>query len=141
MRARVPVVSPVVLVPVAIGMAIRKANAALANKLDKPVRIVSAVFLVLVILAAVLSNRDKLVEYFQEVGLAAFAFNLASMLVGYCIPLLARVERRQAIAIGMEIGIHNGTLAIAIATTVLQNPTMSVPPVANGTINRTGFSG
>ena len=50
------------------------------------------------------------------------------MLVGYGLPLLFRVERKQAIAIGMEIGIHNGTLAIAIALTVLGNSTMSVPP-------------
>ena len=43
-------------------------------------------------------------------------------------PRLARVERRQAIAIGMEIGIHNGTLAIAVAFNVLGNATMSIPP-------------
>jgi BASS family bile acid:Na+ symporter len=28
----------------------------------------------------------------------------------------------------MEIGIHNGTLAIFIALNVLQNSTMSIPP-------------
>ena len=39
-----------------------------------------------------------------------------------------RVPERQAIAIGMEIGIHNGTLAIAIATTVLGRDAMALPP-------------
>jgi BASS family bile acid:Na+ symporter len=33
-----------------------------------------------------------------------------------------------AIAIGMEIGIHNGTLAIAVALNVLGSPAMSIPP-------------
>jgi BASS family bile acid:Na+ symporter len=38
------------------------------------------------------------------------------------------VYKRQQIAIGMEIGIHNGTMAIFIATTVLNNSVMSIPP-------------
>ncbi len=38
-----------------------------------------------------------------------------------------RLPKKQAIAIAMEIGIHNGTLAIFIALNVLQNPTISVP--------------
>jgi bile acid:Na+ symporter, BASS family len=61
------------------------------------------------------------------VGTAALLFNLVSMLGGYFIPLLFSLPRKQAIAIGMEIGIHNGTLAIAVATTVLGNTVMSIP--------------
>jgi BASS family bile acid:Na+ symporter len=118
----------IVLVPVGIGMLVRARNAAFANRLDKPVRIVSAVFLVAVIASAIIKERATLGDSFREVGLAAFAFNLASMLVGYVIPRLVRVEPKQAVAIGMEIGIHNGTLAIAIALTVLENSTMSIPP-------------
>jgi bile acid:Na+ symporter, BASS family len=86
------------------------------------------VFLLLLIAAAILRERANLGDYFQQVGLAALAFNLVSLLVGYCVPLILRVERKQAIAIGMEIGVHNGALAIAIAITVLGNSTMSIPP-------------
>jgi len=118
----------VVLVPVLIGMLVRAQKPAIADRLDKPVRLVSAVFLVLVIIAAVIKERANVGTYLQQVGLAALAFNLSSMAVGYGLPMLFRVERKQAIAIGMEIGIHNGTLAIAIALTVLGNSTMSVPP-------------
>lgn len=119
----------IVLVPVGIGMLIRSKKASLADRLNKPVRITSAVFLVLVIAAAVAKERAQLGEYFRVVGMAALAFNLVSMAVGYFVPLLAKVERKQAIAIGMEIGIHNGTLAIAIASspTLLNNSTMAMP--------------
>jgi BASS family bile acid:Na+ symporter len=50
--------------------------------------------------------------------------------VGYGLPRLLRLDKRQSIAIGMEIGIHNGTLAIAIASTptLLNNSTMAIPP-------------
>lgn len=120
----------IVLVPVSIGMLIRAKKRSLASQLDKPVRILSAVFLLLVIASAVAKERANLGDFFRQVGLAALAFNLASMAVGYFVPLLLRVERRQAIAIGMEIGIHNGTLAIAIASapTLLNNSTMAIPP-------------
>jgi BASS family bile acid:Na+ symporter len=118
----------VVLTPVAIGMVVRARRPEVADRLDRPVRLVSAVFLVLVIAAAVLRERANLTLFLEQVGLAALAFNLASLAVGYFVPRLLRVERRQAIAIGMEIGIHNGTLAITIALNVLGDPVMSIPP-------------
>jgi BASS family bile acid:Na+ symporter len=120
----------VVLVPVAIGMLIRSKKPGFADRLDKPVRIISAVFLVLVVGSAIAKERGNLGEFFQQVGLAALAFNLASLLVGYVIPRLFRVEAKQAVAIGMEIGIHNGTLAIAIASSpsLLNDPVMAIPP-------------
>jgi bile acid:Na+ symporter, BASS family len=85
------------------------------------------VFLILVIVAAILRERANIGTYMQLVGTAALIFNLVSMLGGYFIPLLFQLPRKQAIAIGMEIGIHNGTLAIAVATTVLGNSAMSIP--------------
>ncbi len=120
----------VVLVPVAIGMLIRAKKPLTADRMDRPVRALSAVFLILVIGSAIVNERANIGTYFREVGLAALAFNLASMAVGYVVPRLLRVERRQAIAIGMEIGIHNGTLAIAIASSpaLLNNPAMAIPP-------------
>ena len=118
----------IVLVPVAIGMFVRSRKPHVADRLDKPVRILSAGFLLLVVGAAIAGERANIGTYVQQVGAAALAFNLTSMLVGYVIPRAARVARKQAIAIGMEIGIHNGTLAIAIALNVLGNSAMSIPP-------------
>jgi BASS family bile acid:Na+ symporter len=120
----------IVLVPVAIGMAVRGKWPATATRLDRPVRLLSAVFLILVIASAVLKERANLGDYFRQVGLAALAFNLVSMMIGYFIPILVRLPERQAVAIGMEIGIHNGTLAIAIASSplLLNNGVMAIPP-------------
>jgi len=120
----------IVLVPVAIGMTIRRFSEPTAKKLEKPVRILSAVFLVLIVLASIAKERANILPMFKEVGLAALAFNLTSMAVGYLIPLLVRLPKKQAVAIGMEIGIHNGTLAIAIASSplLLNDPRMAIPP-------------
>lgn len=118
----------IVMIPVTLGMFIRSKAPSVAAKLDKPVKILSALFLILIILAAVLKEKEHIAEYFQQVGMAALVFNIASMAVGYFIPSLLRLDKRQSIAIGMEVGIHNGTLAIYIALTVIGNSVMSIPP-------------
>ena len=68
-------------------------------------------------------------QYFAIVGAAALAFNVISLAVGYGVPRLLKLELRQSIAIGMEIGVHNGTLAIAIALSplLLNNGVMAAP--------------
>jgi BASS family bile acid:Na+ symporter len=126
----------IVLVPVAIGMALRRRFPALAARLNTPVKILSLVFLIAVVAATSWNERENLTTFFRQVGLAALAFNLVSMAVGYVVPRVARLPKEQAIAIGMEIGIHNATLAIAIASspTLLNNGTMAVPAAVYGVI-------
>lgn len=121
-------VCSIVLLPVSIGMLMRSKATAFALKLEKPVKIVSALFLTLIIILAVLKEKDHMSQYFQEVGTAALVFNVLSMGIGYFIPRLFKLGEKQAIAIGMEIGIHNGTLAIYIALSVIGNSAMSIPP-------------
>lgn len=118
----------IVLIPVSIGMLIKRFKPTISSTLEKPVKIASAILLVLVIVATILKDRAVLGQYFAQIGLAAFLFNVVSLLGGYFIPKLFSIDKKQAIAIGMEIGIHNGTLAIFIALTVLNNSVMSVPP-------------
>lgn len=119
----------IVLLPVSIGMIVRSKFSKLAAALDKPVKIASAIFLTLVIILTLLKEKSHIVEDFKVVGLATLTLNVASMAIGYFVPLFFQLGKKQAIAIGMEIGIHNGTLAIFIALTVIGNSTMSIPPV------------
>lgn len=127
--AKVVQVFAIVLDPVAIGMWLRSRFPGFAERMQKPVKIISALFLLLIILLAVAKDWRTFVDYAPAVGGAALAFNLLSMAVGYCVPRLLKLNLRQAIAIAMEIGIHNGTLAIALALSpaLLNNPTMAIP--------------
>jgi BASS family bile acid:Na+ symporter len=117
----------IVLLPVTIGMILKSKLPSFAAKMDKPVKIFSAVFLFLIIVAAFYRERVMLTTHFGAIGFPVLVFNLLSMGLGYYLPQVWRVEKKQAIAIGMEIGIHNGTLAIFIALSVLNNSLMSVP--------------
>jgi bile acid:Na+ symporter, BASS family len=118
----------IAVVPIALGMLIRKFARSLARKADKPVKILSAVFLVLVIAGAILKERAQFAEYFVLAGPVTLTLNVLTLLMGYLTSRLFRLSHRQSITVSIESGIQNGTLAIAIAATMLQNTAMTIPP-------------
>jgi BASS family bile acid:Na+ symporter len=118
----------IVLVPVTIGMLVRSKSPGFAARMDKPVKILSALVLIILIVSVTLREKQVLLDYASSLGLPVLLFNVLSMAIGYYVPQFFNVQKKQAVAIGMEIGIHNGTLAIYIALSVLGNSVMSVPP-------------
>lgn len=126
----------IVLVPTLAGMVLRGRLPATADRLTRPVKVLSVVVLVVVIVGAVVKERANIVDYLAAVGVVALAFNVLSLLVGYGLPRLAGVERRDAIAAGMEIGIHNSTLAItlALSPTLLNSAEMAIPAAVYGVL-------
>lgn len=124
----------IVLLPVLIGMAIRAANETFAKKMDKPVRIASVIILVVVILGAVIQNLTILKENLGSLAGITIVFCLLSLLIGYVVPRLFKVTTGESIATSFEIGIHNATLAIVIAQSVLNNLEMSLPAAVYGVL-------
>ncbi|MFJ7329075.1 bile acid:sodium symporter family protein [Streptomyces cyaneofuscatus] len=117
----------IVLIPVAIGMAVRRRSAGFAARADRPVRIFSIVVLVIVSVGALLGERENLADYMQQVGLVTGIFCLASLTLGYAGARLLRLDERQAIASSMEVGIHNTTVALTIALSVLDSTEVAIP--------------
>lgn len=124
----------IVLVPVAVGMAVRQAAPRAAEQADRPVRVLSAVVLTLVIVGALVAERENLREYFTDIGVAAALFCACSLALGYALPRAAGVADRQALASAFEVGIHNSTLAIAVAVSVLDNEALAVPAAVYGVL-------
>lgn len=125
--AEVIQVFALILVPVALGMLVRARKEAFAIRMDKPVRIASAIILFVMILGVLLAERENVGEYVKDIGLAAALFCALSLLLGYLVPKAFKVPGPQAIASSMEIGVHNSTLAIYVAVEVLDNVEISVP--------------
>ena len=121
----------ITIVPAALGMLVKAWAPAFAQKAQKPVKIMSAVFLVLVILAAIYQERATIVRSMVLAGPAALLLNISGMLLGYYIPRLFNLPWAQQITISIETSIQNGTLAIAIASSplMLGNATMAIPAV------------
>lgn len=124
----------IVLVPVVIGMWVRSRYEAWALRMNNPVRIASVVVLVLVIVAAIATGFQLLVDNIATLGPVALLLSILSLTVGYFVPKAFKVERDQAIASAMEIGIHNATIAITLALTVLNDEAMAIPAAVYGVV-------
>ena len=121
-------VAAIILVPVLIGMLVRSRWPDFAKRMEKPIKLFSIIVLAILIFAAIYIERGKLLDSIVAVGLACLLFNVVSMVSGYLAPLALKLPERQAIAITMEIGIHNTALAIYVALNVLNNPAASLVP-------------
>lgn len=117
----------IVLIPVTIGLFVNSKNPTFSKKVDKPFRIFSMLILILIIAAAIIKEKATLGDSFAQIGLVVLAFNILSMAIGYLVPLLAKLKHSEATAISMEVGIHNGTLAIYIAMSVLNSFALALP--------------
>lgn len=117
----------ITVIPVVIGMVLNAKWPDLSKRAERPVKIVSAVFLVLIILAALLKERANIVDFAQKAGPVALLLNLLGMMLGYAVTFVLTRRKRQAVTVGVEVGVVNGTLGIAIAAGILGNSVMTIP--------------
>ena len=117
----------IILIPVCIGMLLRHYAPHFSEKLNKPLRIFSVAFLILIIIGAIAKERANIMEYIGQVGLATIIFCISSLIIGYFVPRLMGINSAQARACAFEIGIHNSTLAMTIALTVIANSAVAMP--------------
>lgn len=124
----------IAIIPALIGAFIHRRHPELAARLDRPVKLLATLFLAAVVLFALLGQWRLLLVWGPTVGGVVLAFNLLSLAVGYAVPRLLGVERRQAVALSMSIGLHNAALVIAVAMSeyMLNNSEMAVPPALYG---------
>ena len=117
----------ITIIPVALGMLVFAKTPKLASKLDLPFRRISAIFFVIIVVAAVLKEKENLVRYFVEAGPAALTLNVATLALSFGTARLFKLPFRQGLTIAIESGIQNGTLGITIAATLLMNSVMTIP--------------
>ena len=120
-------IAVITFIPVTIGMLIHNYTPQVAAKLEKSVKWFSLFFLGLIIAGLLLKERDNVLGFFFQVGGVTLTLNLLTMALGYAIAILGKLNQSSAKAITVEVGIQNGTLAIAVATTLLNSPDMAIP--------------
>lgn len=120
----------ITIIPISLGMLIRRFKTDFANRMEKPMRIASTVIFILVFIAAIFANLDNIGNAMREVGLVTLLLNILTMGLGYATARLFKLKIKSAISITVESGIQNGTLALVIANSILNNPEMGIPTIA-----------
>ena len=118
----------IVIIPVSLGMLLKRAKPVFADKMSKPVKIASAVVLFLVIIGLVLKKKEDLIPYLQQAGMATLILNITTMIVGFATAKIAKLNLSQSLTVSIESGIQNGTMAIAIASGILMNDNYAIAP-------------
>ena len=117
----------IVTVPVLLGMAVRRFAGGFSTRIEPAARHVATVLFVLVLLGAIIQQRDNVIPFFAEAGEVTLALNVVMMAVAYGLAKVAASGPRQRIAIAIECGLQNGTLAIAVATLLFGGGTVIIP--------------
>jgi bile acid:Na+ symporter, BASS family len=117
----------ITLLPIGIGMTIRQRFPHTADRLEKMTSRIAAGLLALIILLLVVREGGKLPGFILQVGVGVLLLNVLSMLAGFLIGKLLQLPPSQQICIAIEVGISNGTLALAITAGLLNNPAMAIP--------------
>jgi bile acid:Na+ symporter, BASS family len=120
--------SAITFIPVAIGMLVNKKVPKFAEKCSSPIKVLSIVFLFIIIAGIMKQNWINLPRFFREIGPASLFLNSITMVLGFSIAKMFQLSHKQSQAIGIEVGIQNGTTALLVTSTILENPEMSVAP-------------
>lgn len=117
----------ITFLPIAIGMSIRQFVPKLSTKLEKVTSISATILLAVIILLLIIKEWSRLPNFIVQVGIGVLLLNTLSMGAGFYLSRLFNLNYKQQICISIEVGMQNGTLAIAITAGLLNNPDMAIP--------------
>ncbi|MDE0333901.1 MAG: bile acid:sodium symporter family protein [Defluviicoccus sp.] len=117
----------IVAVPVLIGLIVRRFAESFALRFEPAARKISSVLFVLVLAGAIYDQRANIVPYFAQAGLVTLVLNLLMMTIAWLLARMFATGPTQRIAIAIECGLQNGTLAIAVAVLLFGGGLATVP--------------
>ncbi|MDC0232221.1 bile acid:sodium symporter family protein [Pelagibacteraceae bacterium] len=117
----------IVTVPVIIGMIFRKFASNASMKFEPIAKKISAVLFVIVLLGAILAEKNNIISYFAQAGLITLTLNVVMMIVAYYVAQLLASGTKQKKCITIECGLQNGTLAIFVATSIFGGGMYVIP--------------
>lgn len=120
----------ITLIPLSLGMLVRAQAEAWSLRNEPLAKKIAMVFFVLVVAAALWSERTQIHDNIAVVGFAVVSLNVLAMTISYALSALAGLNGRQATAVSIELGVHNTTLAMAVGAMV--SPTMVIPAAVYG---------
>jgi len=113
----------IVTIPVLIGMLLSK----LLISFESIAKNISTVLFFLVLLGAILAERENVVSYFAQAGLITLVLNILMMLIAFYLSKSLISDSSQQKAITLECGLQNGTLAIVVANVFFDGGAYLIP--------------
>mgnify|MGYP006058056561 FL=1 len=130
----------VVTVPVMLGMIIRKFAVNFVTSNISIIEKITIILFLIVFAAILVEEKDNILNYFKQAGIAALTLNVVMIVLSYYIAKMFASGVKQRKCISIECGLQNGTLAIFVATQIFSDITYIIPTAAYALIMYlTGF--
>ena len=130
----------VVTVPVILGMVIRKFAVNFVTSNISIIEKITIILFLIVFAAILVEEKDNILNYFKQAGIAALTLNIVMIVLSYYIAKMFATGVKQRKCISIECGLQNGTLAIFVATQIFSDITYIIPTAAYAIIMYlTGF--
>ena len=117
----------IVTLPVILGMIIKKILSNFALSFEPIAKKISIFLFVLVLIGAILAERNNVIAYFAQAGLITLVLNVVMMIVAFYVAQLLGSGVAQKKCIAIECGLQNGTLALFVATTLFGGGVYLIP--------------
>ncbi|RMF13902.1 MAG: bile acid:sodium symporter family protein [Alphaproteobacteria bacterium] len=127
-------VSAMTLVPVSLGMGLALVRPHLAERIEPWARRGALILFIALVIGAIAIDWDRVVEHFPTVAPLVVLLNLAAMVAAYTLSQVTRLAPERAIAVTIECGIQNGSLAMFVGATLLGDDVMMLPGAAYGVL-------
>jgi len=120
------------ILPVIIGMTIRRFNTTFATKTENFFRQFSMYFMLLMIVGVLVSERNNLASSLEAAFLVCLTLNLSSVLLGLLLAKVSKLAFKDSLTLAIEIGVQNAALAMLICITFLNAPDYAIAPGVYG---------
>ena len=117
----------IVTLPVVLGMIINKILPNFVLKFEPIAKKISIFLFILVLIGAIIAERNNVIAYFAQAGLITLVLNVVMMIVAFYAAQLLGSGVAQKKCIAIECGLQNGTLAIFVATTLFGGGVYLIP--------------
>jgi len=128
----------ITVLPTFVGTRIRKNYADFSIKLERPLRVVLPLLILLIYVGVIFidqrtgpDNRSAFIKIFQY----TLMLNILAMVSGFLVARVLRLRVINQFTISIEVGLQNSALAILVATTLLKNNDMALVPMVYGTFS------
>jgi BASS family bile acid:Na+ symporter len=88
----------------------------------------------LLVVGLIWGVRDQIWDLLRQAGPATLLLNIAGIFLGLLAGRVAGLTQRESIAVAVELGIKNSTIALLVTLTLLESSTMSIPAAVYGVL-------
>jgi len=125
----------ITILPAFLGTRIRKWRSEFADRLERPLRIIMPILLLVIYLGVIfIDNGTESATRSDFISIFPYArvLNVTAMLAGLVVARSLRLGVKNQFTIAIEVGLQNSGLAIVVAITLLGSQAMALVPVVYG---------